>query len=144
MAAYIEIRQQIHSTPTVKQQLAARRMLFDWLISGHVVPANPAAAVRGRKHAVKTGKTPLLVGKDWRKLIDAIPTGTVRDHVTAAPRFIPACAGNAVPLVPLHSGFDWLQARQVGGIDQDLDATSDAFLTSNQAVAFEGKQHVMN
>src|ERR1043165_6890745 len=56
----------------VKQQLAAARMLFDWLITGQVVPVNPAAAVRGPKHVVKTGKTPVLEGKEWRKLIDAI------------------------------------------------------------------------
>jgi len=79
VAAYVETRQQIHSAPSVKQQLAAVRMLFNWLITGQVVPANPAAAVRGPKHVVKTGKTPVLDGKEWRKLIDAIPTGTVRD-----------------------------------------------------------------
>jgi site-specific recombinase XerD len=63
----------------VKQQLAAVRMLFDWLITGQVVPFNPASAVRGPKHVVKTGVTPVLDGKEWRKLIDAIPTDTVRD-----------------------------------------------------------------
>jgi site-specific recombinase XerC len=63
----------------VKQQLAAVRMLFDWLITGQVVPTNPASAVRGPKHVVKTGKTPVLDGKEWRKLLDAIPTDTVRD-----------------------------------------------------------------
>ena len=63
----------------MKQQLAAVRMLFDWLITGQVVPHNPAAAVRGPKHVVKTGKTPVLDAKEWRKLLDAIPTDTVRD-----------------------------------------------------------------
>jgi site-specific recombinase XerC len=32
--------------PTVKQHLASLRMLFDWLITGQVIDANPAAAVR--------------------------------------------------------------------------------------------------
>ena len=54
-------------------------MLFDWLITGQIVPTNPAAAVRGPKHIVKTGKTPVLDGKEWRHLIDTIPTDTVRD-----------------------------------------------------------------
>jgi integrase len=63
----------------VKQQLAAVRMLFDWLITGQVVPFNPAAAVRGPKHVVKVGVTPVLEGGEWRKLLDAIPTDTVRD-----------------------------------------------------------------
>ena len=79
VATYIEMLQQTHSAPGVKQQLAAVRMLFDWLITGQVVPFNPASAVRGPKHVVKTGKTPVLDGKEWRKLIDAIPIDTVRD-----------------------------------------------------------------
>ncbi len=79
VASYIEVMQQSHTAPTVKQQLAAVRMLFDWLITGQVVPYNPAAAVRGPKHVVKTGKTPVLEGDEWRKLLDSIPTDTVRD-----------------------------------------------------------------
>ena len=79
VATYIEALQQTHSPPAVKQQLAAVRMLFDWLITGQVMPANPASAVRGPKHVVKTGKTPVLDAPDWRKLLDAIPTDTVRD-----------------------------------------------------------------
>jgi integrase len=43
------------------------------------MPMNPAAAVRGPKHVVKTGTTPVLDAKEWRKLIDSIPTETVRD-----------------------------------------------------------------
>jgi site-specific recombinase XerD len=79
VSLYIEIRQQTHSAPDVKQQLAAVRMLFDWLITGQVVAVNPAAAVRGPKHVVKTGKTPVLEATEWRKLLDSIPTTTVRD-----------------------------------------------------------------
>jgi site-specific recombinase XerD len=79
VATYIETRGLTHSAPDVKQQLAAVRMLFDWLITGQVVPTNPAAAVRGPKHVVKTGKTPVLEGGEWRKLLDSIPTVTVRD-----------------------------------------------------------------
>jgi site-specific recombinase XerD len=55
------------------------RMLFDWLITGQIVAINPAAAVRGPKHVVKTGKTPVLDAPEWRKLLDAIPIETVRD-----------------------------------------------------------------
>jgi integrase len=63
----------------VNQQLAAIRMLFDWLITGQVVPINPAAAVRGPKHVVKTGKTPVLEAPERRKLIDSILAVTVQD-----------------------------------------------------------------
>jgi integrase len=43
------------------------------------VPTNPAAAVRGPKHVVKTGKTPVLEGRQWRKLLQSIPDMTLRD-----------------------------------------------------------------
>ena len=46
--------------PTVKQHLAAIRMLFDWLVVRQVLAMNPAAAVRGPRHVVKKGKTPVL------------------------------------------------------------------------------------
>src|SRR6266478_2097373 len=54
-------------------------MLFDWLITGQVLPTNPAAAGRGPKHVVKTGKTPVPEGAEWRKLLASIPTTTLRD-----------------------------------------------------------------
>jgi site-specific recombinase XerD len=79
VAAWVKELQSDHSAPGVKQQLAAVRMLFDWLVTGQVVPMNPAAAVRGPKHVVKTGKTPVLEAAEWRRLIDSIPTETVRD-----------------------------------------------------------------
>ena len=40
VAAWVEQLQQNHSAPSVKQQLAAVRMLFDWLITGQIVPMN--------------------------------------------------------------------------------------------------------
>jgi len=79
VAAWVEKLREKHGAAGVKQQLAAVRMLFDWLIVGQVVPVNPAAAVRGPKLVVKTGKTPVLDADEWRKLIDSIPTETVRD-----------------------------------------------------------------
>ena len=63
--------------PTVKQHLAAIRMLFDWLVTGQVVATNPAHAVRGPKHVVKTGKTTVLDAEQARKLLDSIDTSTV-------------------------------------------------------------------
>jgi site-specific recombinase XerD len=79
IATYIEQLQTKASAPSVKQQLAAVRMLFDWLVVGQVVPANPASAVRGPKHVVKIGKTPVLEGAEWRKLLASIPATTLRD-----------------------------------------------------------------
>jgi integrase/recombinase XerD len=61
------------SPPTVKQHLAALRVLFDWLVTGHVIDVNPAHAVRGPKYVVKKGKTPVLTADEARVLLDSIP-----------------------------------------------------------------------
>jgi site-specific recombinase XerD len=78
VAAYIEALGKDFEKPTVKQHLAAIRMLFDWLVTGQVVATNPAHAVRGPKHVVKTGKTTVvLTGEQARELLDSIDTSTV-------------------------------------------------------------------
>jgi site-specific recombinase XerC len=48
------------AAPSVKQRLAALRHLFDWLVNGQVVPVNPAHTVRGPRHVVTSGQTPVL------------------------------------------------------------------------------------
>ena len=73
VATYIETLQKTHSAPGVKQQLAAVRMLFDWLITGQIIETNPASAVRAAKHVVKKGKTPVLKADQARELLDSIP-----------------------------------------------------------------------
>ena len=73
VSAYIEALQLGHSAPTVKQHLAALRMLFDWLVVQQAMPTNPAHPVRGPKHSVKTGKTPVLNIEETRTLLDSIP-----------------------------------------------------------------------
>ena len=44
---------------------------------GQIMPTNPAAAVRGPRHIVRRGKTPVLDPAEARQLIDAIDTTTV-------------------------------------------------------------------
>lgn len=73
VAAYIEMLGKDFAKPTVKQHLAAIRMLFDWLVTGGILATNPAHAVRGPKHVVKRGKTPVLVADQARALIESIP-----------------------------------------------------------------------
>ena len=79
VAAYI--RTHPGSVPTVKQHLAAIRALCDWLVVHHVLSANPAAAVRGPKHVVTKGATPVLTPvltpAETRALLDRIDTGTL-------------------------------------------------------------------
>jgi len=77
VAAYIEQLGEQLSRPTVKQHLAAIRMLFDYFVTGGVLPMNPASSVRGPKYIVKKGKTPVLKPDEARALFDSIPTNTI-------------------------------------------------------------------
>jgi site-specific recombinase XerD len=77
VAAWVENLGHGFSPPTVKQWLAAVRMLFDWLVVGQVLAVNPAAPVRGPKYVVRTGKTPVLAAPEARQLLDSINTATV-------------------------------------------------------------------
>lgn len=72
IASYVEQMTQTYEAPTVKQHLAALRMLFDWLVTGHILHLNPAHAVRGPAHSQRVGKTPVLMPEQARQLIDAI------------------------------------------------------------------------
>ena len=60
IATYVETLQIRLAAPSVKVHLAAVKMLFDWLVIGQVLAINPAAVVRGPKHSVKQGSTPVL------------------------------------------------------------------------------------
>jgi site-specific recombinase XerC len=81
VAAFIKDLQAEVSPPTVKQHLAALRMLFDWLVTGHVIDVNPAHAVRGPKYVVKKGKTPVVTADEARTLLDSIPiVRTTTEH----------------------------------------------------------------
>ena len=50
------VKERAGAWPTVKQHLAAIRMLFDWLIVGQVPAINPAHAVRGPKARSSAGR----------------------------------------------------------------------------------------
>jgi integrase len=73
VAAFIKDLQEELSPPSVKQHLAALRMLFDWLVTGHVINVNPAHAVRGPRYTVKKGKTPVLTVEEAQALLEKIP-----------------------------------------------------------------------
>src|SRR3954463_5175158 len=77
VAAYVEEMQLTLSRPSIKQHLAALKMLFDWLVVGQVIPSNPAQNVRGPKHSQRKGKTPVLNPDEARALLDSIETDTL-------------------------------------------------------------------
>lgn len=77
VAAWVELKTKSYEAQSVKQQLAALRHLFDWLVTGHVLHTNPASFVRGPKFSYTKGKTPILTPNEARRLIRAIPTDTL-------------------------------------------------------------------
>lgn len=123
VAAYVEELGRRHAAPTVKQRLAAVRMMFDWLATGGILPFNPASAVRGPKHVVKRGKTPVLDPREARQLLDGIDVttqGGLRDraliglmvHTFAR---IGAAGGMRVADVYVQNLRLWVNLHEKGG-----------------------------
>jgi site-specific recombinase XerD len=95
VAAFAKQLQRQFAAPTVKQRLAALRMLFDWLVTGHVIDTNPAHAVRGPRYVVTKGKTPVLAADEARALLDSIPVTRkvlLEDSTEPSSRCLWACA----------------------------------------------------
>ena len=78
VAAYIEAKQRELSPPSIKQHLAALRMLFNWMVVGQVIPTNPALFVKGPKFSRQTGITPILEPGQMRDLLDSIETTSLK------------------------------------------------------------------
>ncbi|MHC5538737.1 tyrosine-type recombinase/integrase [Singulisphaera rosea] len=121
VAAYVE--QHPGSKPSVKQCLSAIRMLFDWLVTGHVVAFNPASSVRGPKYVIKRGRTPVLTAVEARRLIDSIDASTIiglRDRAligVMAFSFarIGAALGMEVGDYYTEGGQGWFRLHEKGG-----------------------------
>jgi site-specific recombinase XerD len=77
VAAYIEQLGRKMSPPSVKQHLACIRMLFDWLVMGQVMPSNPAHSVRGPRHSVSKGVTPVLSSEEATALLAGMDVSSV-------------------------------------------------------------------
>jgi site-specific recombinase XerD len=123
VAAWTEMQQQAHAAPTVKQRLAALRHLFDWLVTGQVMPVNPAYSVRGPSHMVKEGKTPVLAAEEARALLDSIEVTTIvglRDRALIGIMVfsfarIGAVLGMKVEDVYTQNRRLWVRLREKGG-----------------------------
>ena len=76
VAAYIEILQRLAAPPTVKQHMAAIRMLFSWLTEKGVLAMNPAREVKTEKFSRTEGKTPVFVEGEVQQLLDVIEAST--------------------------------------------------------------------
>lgn len=131
VAAYVEeLLAKGKSRPSVKQDLAALRMLFDWLVVGHVVPINPAASVRGPKHVVKTGKTPVLDKDEIRQLLASIDTSHVvglRDRALIALMTYSFARVGAAVAMRVEDYFPkskrwWVRLHEKGGKEHEMPA----------------------
>lgn len=134
IAAYIEQLMRTHSAPSVKQHLAAIRMLFDWLVIGQIVPFNPAASVRGPTHVVKKGKTPVLTGGEARQLLDVIDTTTIaglRDRALIGTMVYSFARVSAVVTMDVEDYYRqskrwWFRLHEKGGKRHDVPAHHSA------------------
>jgi site-specific recombinase XerD len=130
VAAYIEKLQKDLARPSVKQHLAAIRMVFDYLVLGQVIPTNPAAAVRGPKYSTKRGKTPVLSADEARQLLDSIDTSSVvglRDRALIALMvFTFARVGAAIGMNVEDWYFQnrrwWARLQEKGGKQHEMPA----------------------
>lgn len=130
IAAYVEQLGTRLKAPSVKQHLAAIRMLFNWLVVGQVQPMNPASSVRGPKHVVKKGKTPVLTAEDARALLDSIDISTavgLRDRALIAVMVfsfarVSAVVGMRVSDYYRNGRRYWLRLHEKGGKFHEVPA----------------------
>lgn len=128
VAAYIE--EHPGSPATVKQHLAAIRMLFDYFVQQRVLPSNPASVVRGPKHIVKKGKTPVLSRAEMKKLLDSIPTDSIvglRDRALIGTMLYSLARVGAVIRMTRadyqnRGKVDWLRLHEKGGKFHEVPA----------------------
>ena len=128
VAAYVETLQLRLAAPSVKQNLAAIRMLFNWLVIGQVIAVNPASAVRGPKHSVKKGKTPVLTAEEARALIDSIEPTTpmnLRDRALIGLMVFTFARVNAalkmrVEDVYIQGRRTWVRLHEKGGKQHEM------------------------
>jgi integrase/recombinase XerD len=123
VAAYIELLQGKRSAPTVKQHLACIRMLFDWLVIGQVVPTNPAHSVRGPRHSVTKGVTPVLSSEEATALLTGMNVSRVvglRDRAIIAVMTYTFARVGAVVALTVEDYFPqkkrwWLRLHEKNG-----------------------------
>lgn len=123
VAAWVELQARTKAAPTAKLRLAALRHLFDWLVTGQVLPVNPAASVRGPRHVVKVGRTAVLEPGEARALLESIDASTsigLRDRaliglMTYSFARVGAALGMRVEDVFTQGRRLWVRLQEKGG-----------------------------
>jgi site-specific recombinase XerD len=144
VAAYVEHLGREFSPPSVKQHLACIRMLFDWLVTGQVVPSNPAHSVRGPRFSVRKGVTPVLSSEEATALLQGMDVSTVvglRDRAIIAVMTYSFARVGAVVGLAVEDYFPqkkrwWLRLREKNGklnempCHHKLEAYLDAYIAA--------------
>jgi integrase/recombinase XerC len=130
VSAYIELLGRDFEKTTVKQHLAAIRMMFDWLVTGQIVPINPATSVRGPKHDIIRGTTPILTPAEARRLLDCIDISNIvglRDRALIALMLYSFARVSAALSMRVSDYFPvgerwWIRLREKGGKQHEMPA----------------------
>lgn len=130
LSIYIEELRSKLSDPSVKQHLAALRMLFDWFVTGQIIRSNPASSVRGPRYSVKKGKTPVLHADEARQLFDSIDISTMaglRDRALIGVMVYSFARVGAVVAMNVEDYFlqgrrMWFRLHEKGGKLHDVPA----------------------
>jgi site-specific recombinase XerD len=149
VAAYVEQLGKKMSPPSVKQHLACIRMLFDWLVTGQVIPSNPAHSVRGPRHSVSKGVTPVLSSEEATALLEGMDVSSVvglRDRAIIAVMTYTFARVGAVVTLTVEDYYAqkkrwWLRLREKNGkvnempCHHKLESYLDAYI---EAAGIEG------
>jgi site-specific recombinase XerD len=117
-------------------------MLFDWLVTGQVVPVNPAHSVRGPRHSVSKGVTPVLSSEEATALLAGMNVSSVvglRDRAIIAVMTYTFARVGAVVALNVEDYFAqkrrwWLRLNEKNGkvhempCHHKLEAYLDAYI----------------
>jgi site-specific recombinase XerD len=129
VAAYLEAMQTAgRSIPTQKLQLAAIRMLLDYLVTGGFLAHNPALSVRAPRQSIDKGKTPTLSADEAGELLRSIETDSLiglRDRALMGMMVftfarISAAIGVTVSDVYRQKKRLWVRLHEKGGKVHDM------------------------
>ena len=101
-----------------------------WPVVSQVLPVNPAAAVRGPKHVVTKGATPVLLPAEARRLLEVIDTAALaglRDQALVSVMLYSFARVSAVIAMRRQDYFrqesrGWLRLHEKGGKRHDVPA----------------------
>ena len=133
------------SAPTKKRVLAALRKFFDFAVTRHAVPLNPALSVRGPKHQAVEGKTPEISVEQARRLLASIDVTHVvglRDRAILATMIYTGARVGAVAKLTVRDFYDaggqhCFRFSEKGGKSREIPCRHDlqGFLAAYLAAA---------